>query len=224
MGVDEAQIEAYYGQAARRVFKWVPSNVPLHPCLVASKYEDGRTRAGKTSESGDTPSVSFNSETLSYVQTECMQPRCWCPTHLVFKDDSQLSTTGLCMFCHESATGESVPDWARRGIQQQRKGVRRAANPVFPAHIGGEERARLVREALGVNSLKANYTRSKRRASLPIQPYRPETPTVPRQDTIPITSSLSPSVRFSSSCMFPSLMELVSTHIFPSFSGETAQN
>ena len=168
VGVDGAQIEAHYGQVARRVFKWVPSNVPLHPCLVASKYEDGRTRAGKTSESGDTPSVSFNSETLSYVQTECMQPRCWRPTHLVLKGDSQLSTTGLCMFCHESATGESVPDWARRGIQQHRKGVRRAVNPVFPADIDGEEQTRLVCAALGVNSLKANYTRSKRRASLPI--------------------------------------------------------
>ena len=213
VGVDGAQIEAHYGQAARRVFKWVPSNVPLHPCLVASKYEDGRTRAGKTSESGDTPSVSFNSETLSYVRTECMQPRCWRPTHLVFQGDSQLSTTGLCMFCHESATGEPVPDWARRGIQQHRKGVRRAVNPVFPADIDGEEHARLIRAALGVNSLKANYTRSKRRASLPIQQYRPETPTIPSQDIIPITSSLSPSVPFSSSCMFPSLMELVSTHI-----------
>ena len=213
LGVDGAQIEAHYGQAARRVFNSVPSKVPLHPCLVASKYEGGRTRAGKTSESGDTPSVSFNSETLSYVQTECMQPRCWRPTHLVFKGDYQLSTTGLCMFCHENATGESVPDWARRGIQQHRKGVRRAVNPVVPADVDGEEQARLVREALRVNSRKANYTLSKRRASLPVQPYRPETPTVPSQDTLPITSSLSPSVPFSSSYMFPSLMELVPTHI-----------
>ena len=142
-----------------------------------------------------------------------MQLRCSRPTHLVSKGDYQLSTTGLCIFCHESATGESVPDWARRGIQQHRKGVRRAVHPIFPADIDVGEQARLVHEALGVNSLKANYTRSKRRSSLPIQPYRPETPTVPSQDTIPITSSLSPSVPFSSSCMFPSLMELVSTHI-----------
>ena len=106
-----------------------------------------------------------------------------------------------------------MPDWARRGIQQHRKGVGRAFNPVFPADIEGEEKARLVRAALGVNILKANYTRSRRRASLPIQPYRPETPTIPSQDIIPITSFLSPSVPFSSSCMFPSLMELVSTHI-----------
>ena len=138
VGVDGAQIEAHYGQAARRVFKCVPSNVPLHPCLVASKYENGRTRAGKTLESGDTPSVSFNSETLSYVQTECTQPRCWCPTHLVFRGDSQLSTTGLCMFCHESATGESVPDWACRGIQQHRKGLQRAVHPVSPADVEGD--------------------------------------------------------------------------------------
>ena len=124
-----------------------------------------------------------------------------------------LSTTGLWMFCHENATGESVPDWARTGIQQHRKRVRRAVNPELPADVDREGQARLGCEALGVNRLKANYTRSKRRASLPIQPYPQETPTVPSQDIIPITSSLSPSVPFSSSCMFPSLMELVSTHI-----------
>ena len=221
VGVDRTQTEAGYGQTARRLFKWVPSNVPLHACLVASKYEDGRTRAGKTLESPDTPSVSFNSGTLSCVQTECMQPRCWRPTHLVFTGDSQLSTTGLCMFRHESATGESVPDWARRGNQQHRKGVRRAVIPVFPADVEGEEEARLVREALGVNSLKANYTRSKRRASLPIQQYRNPYRTPSRYNTYYFFTFPLSIFLFFMYVSFPHGVSL-HTHLFSSFSGETA--
>ena len=141
--------------------------------MATSPYAGPRTtRSGRKSGSRRTSSVIFSTKTLSYSQTICMQPWCWRQAHLGWDNqDTQISTTGMCMWCYHAATGEGKPDWTPFGLQSRRKGVHKVTTPFIHEDLSLTDFSHRVRTEVGGESLLSNYTRHVRRASLPIQPY-----------------------------------------------------
>ena len=120
------------------------------------------------------------------------------------------------------------PDWTPFGLQSRRKGVHKVTTHSIPEDLSPTDFSDRVRAEVGGESLLSNYTRHVRRASLPIQPYTSAN-TLPHSiqrhisdsghdsqnsaqdcDHTSLPSSL-PTTPLA--CTFPSLTELVSTHL-----------
>ena len=132
------------------------------------------------------------------------------------------------MWCYHPATGKGESDWTPFWWQLRRKGVHKLTTRSVPEDLSRTDFSDQVRAEVGRESLLSNYISHIRRASLCIQPYTSGN-TLPHSiqrhtsdsgqdsqnsaqdcDQTSLPSSLPSS---HPGCMFPSLTELVSTHL-----------